>query len=157
MPKIKEFNIENYSKYDINEFVKKNLKEKAEKLAKEVSFFGIKFTGSISTCNYYACVISDEEIELLKIDIKFIKKLKEHHEKEKNKKVEKFNKLKLKTDYCLSDVKPYQKLLKILDEVTYCIAIDELEKIEKTYLKSNSSSKALYRSRASEYNKIECK
>lgn len=149
MPKIQEFNIEDYNQYHYSELIIKELNKKMN----EVEFMGARPSRGVSTWGHTL-----SESEVLEFSKTKVAKdlLKQYYEQEKQAKIEKYEKLKAKLDYCLRDVKPYQKLIANIEEFTYCGATTELEKMNDKYLKGYASSKSVYRARQQEFSKIKC-
>lgn len=145
--KVNSFNIDDFNVIGV---IKDELKNKM----KDVSFYGVKAKDPyISVSNIH---ISDEDIVGFKNSNVFEKICKEIYRKSIADKKAKYLKLKSKLDFCLNDVKPYQKLITNIEEFSYCGAISELEAFEKRYLKSSGYTKSLYRARLQEFSKIKC-
>ena len=151
MPKVKVFNNQDYKDSDYRSLLFQALEQKCNKLIFEGA--------SIKSANIriYDIKISNEDFETFKKSEKANRLLFLNYEKVKKEKIDKYDLLKKKLDYCLFDVKSYKKLIENIDEFTYCGATNELQVFEKRYLKSNGYSKALYRARLQEFSKIDCK
>lgn len=150
MPKIQEFNIKNYGEYEIKELLKNELVEKANK----INFHGatMKFESRWNS----NLSISKEDIEKFKTSSICLKLLKKKYEEDKQNKIEIYEELRTKLDYCLFDVKPYLKLCEAIDEFTYCGATNELDIFKNRYLKGKGYTRAKYRARREEFSKIKC-
>jgi len=109
-----------------------------------------------SNCRIWDINISDEDFEQFKKSDKAYNLLLKDYKKQFKDKVTKYKDLKAKLDFCLSDVKPYLKLIDNIDKFTYCGAITELEAFNKRYLNTRAVSKAVYRARLQQFNKMEC-
>lgn len=151
MPKIKVFNNQDYKDSDYKEI----LISQIEKKCNTINVNGA--TVKSANIRIYDIKISNEDFELFKKSDKANRLLFLRYEKSKKEKVDKYNLLKKKLDYCLFDVKSYKKLIENIDEFTYCGATNELQVFEKRYLKSNGYTKSLYRARFQEFIKIDCK
>lgn len=150
MPKIQEFSLENYHANDYKILLASELENKAKK----VSFMGAVMKNP--RVQSWSIVISDEDMDTFKASKKAKDLLLLKYKKDKKEKTYTYNKLKAKCDFCLHDVKSYQILVQNIEEFTYCGATSELEVFEKRYMKSKGYTKALYRARSQEFNKIKC-
>lgn len=145
--KVSEFKIDIFN---VEDALKELIKEKM----KGVSVYGAKAIDPYLSVGKID--ISEEYLSSFKKSNVFKKICKSKYEKSIADKKARYSTLRLKLDFCLNDVKSYQKLLINIDEFSYCGAITELEAFEKRYLKSNGYTKALYRARAQEFSKIKC-
>ena len=93
--------------------------------------------------------------ELIKKD-SIIDLLKQNYETEKVEKIKKYEALRARGDAILYDFKPYIYLIKAIDEFSYCGASSEIKKILDKQTKGTSYTKAVYRARSQEFNKIKC-
>lgn len=151
MPKIKVFNKDDFKDSDYKEVLISQIEKKCK---------GTNVNGAIirsANIRIYDITISNEDFELFKKSDKANRLLFLRYEKSKKEKIDKYNLLKKKLDYCLFDVKSYKKLIDNIDEFTYCGATNELQVFEKRYLKSNGYTKSLYRARLQDFMKIDCK
>lgn len=150
MPKKQEFNIKNYNDRDFRNLLSSELEAKAKK----VTISGAK----IKSQNFriWDIEISNEDLEKFKNSKKASDLLLAKYKIDYNEKKIRYDRLKARCDFCLHDVKPYQKLIKNIEEFTYCGATTELEAFAKRYIYSNGYTKALYRARSQEFSKIKC-
>jgi len=149
MPKIKEFDLSSYTDSQYRSILIEGLQKKL----KTLSVHGAKAKDG---SRIWGIEISDEDFAAFKNSDKAKSLLRKEYEQKVAEAKESYAKLKKKLDFCLKDVKSYTKLCEVLDDFTYCGAIEELQTFEKRYLQGNSPSKAVYRARLKDYYKIDC-
>ena len=103
----------------------------------------------------YKQLSSEEYNELIKKD-SIIDLLKQHYETEKAEKIKKYEALRARGDAILYDFKPYINLIKAIDEFSYCGASLEIGALLIEQTRGTSHTKAVYRARSQEFNKIKC-
>ena len=152
MPKAQQFNIED-GYIDILQNI---LKKKVQEECMKINILGVCIT-SFATYNNtnYKQLSSEEYDELIKKD-SIINLLKQHYETQKEEKIKKYEALRARGDAILYDFKPYINLIKAIDEFSYCGASSEIEALLRKQTKGTSYTKAVYRARSQEFNKIKC-
>ena len=152
MPKAQPFNIEDGYKDILNKIIKKKVQEECMK----IDILGVHITSfAIYDNTNYKQLSSEEYNELIKKD-SIIDLLKQHYETQKAEKIKKYEALRARGDAILYDFKPYINLIKAIDEFSYCGASSEIETMIKKQTKGTSYTKAVYRARSQEFNKIKC-
>ena len=152
MPKAQPFNIEDGYKDILNEIIKKQVQDECMK----INILGVHITSFAAYDNTsYKQLSSEEYNELIKKD-EIIDLLKQHYETQKAEKIKKYEALRARGDAILYDFKPYINLIKAIDEFSYCGASSEIETMIKKQTKGTSYTKAVYRARSQEFNKIKC-
>ena len=152
MPKTQPFNIEDGYKDVLQNILKKQVQEECIK----INILGVHITSFASYDNtHYKQLSSEEYNELIKKD-SIIDLLKQHYETQKAEKIKKYEALRARGDAILYDFKPYIYLIKAIDEFSYCGASSEIKKILDKQTKGTSYTKAVYRARSQEFNKIRC-
>ena len=152
MPKAQQFNIEDGYKDILQNILKKQVQEECMK----INILGVHIT-SFANYDYtsYKELSSEEYNELIKKD-SIIDLLKQHYETQKAEKIKKYEALRARGDAILYDFKPYINLIKAIDEFSYCGASSEIETMINKQTKGTSHTKAVYRARSQEFNKIKC-
>ena len=152
MPKAQPFNIEDGYKDILQNILKTQVQEECMK----INILGVHITSfSIYDNISYKQLSSEEYNELIKKD-SIIDLLKQHYETEKAEKIKKYEALRARGDAILYDFKPYINLIKAIDEFSYCGASSEIGALLIKQTKSTSYTKAVYRARSQEFNKIKC-
>ena len=152
MPKAQPFNIEDGYKDILQNILKKQLQEECMK----INILGVRITSFATYDNTsYKQLSSEEYNELIKKD-EIIDLLKQHYETEKVEKIKKYEALRARGDAILYDFKPYIDIIKAIDEFSYCGASSEIEALLIKQTKGTSYTKAVYRARSQEFNKIKC-
>lgn len=152
MPKTQQFNIEDGYKDVLQNILKKQVQEECMK----INILGVHIASFASYDNTSYKHLSKEEYqELIKKD-EIIDLLKQHYETQKAEKIKKYEALRARGDAILYDFKPYINLIKAIDEFSYCGASSEIEALLKKQTKGTSYTKAVYRARSQEFNKIKC-
>ena len=152
MPKAQPFNIEDGYK----DILHKILKEQVQDECMKINIHGVGITSFSSYDNASYKVLTDGEYqELIKKD-SIIDLLKQHYETEKVEKIKKYEALRARGDAILYDFKPYINLIKAIDEFSYCGASNEIGVLLIKQTKGTSYTKAVYRARSQEFNKIKC-
>ena len=152
MPKAQPFNIEDGYRDILNNILKKQVQEECMK----INILGVHITSfAIYDNTNYKQLSSEEYNELIKKD-SIIDLLKQHYETQKAEKIKKYEALRARGDAILYDFKPYINLIKAIDEFSYCGASSEIETMIKKQTKGTSYTKAVYRARSQEFNKIKC-
>ena len=152
MPKAQPFNIEDGYKNILNKIIKEQVQDECMKI--NIHGVCISSFSRFDSTNYK--VLSEEEYqELIKKD-EIIDLLKQHYETQKAEKIRIYEDLRARGDAILYDFKPYINLIKAIDEFSYCGASNEIEALLKKQTKGTSYTKAVYRARSQEYNKIKC-
>ena len=152
MPKAQPFNIEDGYKDILQNILKKQVQEECIK----INIHGVGITSFSNYDNIIYKQLSEENYqELIKKD-SIIDLLKQHYETEKAEKIKKYEALRARGDAILYDFKPYINLIKAIDEFSYCGASSEIEALLKKQTKGTSYTKAVYRARSQEFNKIKC-
>ena len=152
MPKAQPFNIEDGYKDILQNILKKQVQEECMK----INILGVYITSFATYDNTsYKQLSSEEYNELIKKD-SIIDLLKQHYETQKAEKIKKYEALRARGDAILYDFKPYINLIKAIDEFSYCGASSEIEIMIKKQTKGTSYTKAVYRARSQEFNKIKC-
>ena len=152
MPKAQPFNIEDGYKDILQNILKKQVQEECMK----INILGVCITSFATYDNAnYKQLSSEEYNELIKKD-SIIDLLKQHYETEKAEKIKKYEAFRARGDAILYDFKPYINLIKAIDEFSYCGASSEIEALLKKQTKGTSYTKAVYRARSQEFNKIKC-
>ena len=122
----------------------------------KINILGVHITSFASYDNTNYSKLSNEEYqELIKKD-SIIDLLKQHYETQKAEKIKKYEALRARGDAILYDFKPYINIIKAIDEFSYCGASSEIEALLKKQTKGASYTKAVYRARSQEFNKIKC-
>ena len=148
MPKVQEFSLDLFSEDDVRKVLEKELKQKLLK----VSHKGM----SVAALRWIDTIVSEEDLAAFMESKECESALQKQYKADIAEKKAKYDSLRKKLDYCLHDVKSYNALVKVIDEFTYCGAISELQVLETRYLRGNGYTKAKYRARAQEFNKIQC-
>ena len=152
MPKAQPFNIKDGYKDILNKIIKKQIQEECMK----ININGVYITSFASYDNTNYKQLSEEEYqELIKKD-EIIDLLKQHYETQKAEKIRVYEALRARGDAILYDFKPYINVIKAIDEFSYCGASNEIEALLKKQTKGSSYTKAVYRARSQEFNKIKC-
>lgn len=152
MPKAQPFNIEDGYRYVLQNILEKQVQEECMK----INILGVHIASFASYDNTSYRELTEEEYqELIKKD-EIIDLLKQNYEEQKEEKIKKYEALRAKSDFILYDYKPYITLIKTIDEFSYCGASSEIETMLKRQTKGTSYTKAVYRARAQEFNKIKC-
>ena len=152
MPKAQPFNIEDGYRDILNNILKKQVQEECMK----INILGVHITSFAFYDNTsYKQLSSEEYNELIKKD-SIINLLKQHYETQKAEKIKKYEALRARGDAILYDFKPYINLIKAIDEFSYCGASSEIEALLRKQTKGTSYTKAVYRARSQEFNKIKC-
>ena len=152
MPKAQPFKIEDGHRDILNKILKKQVQDECMK----INILGVHITSFANYDNTSYKQLSEEEYpELIKKD-EIIDLLKQHYETQKAEKIKKYEALRARGDAILYDFKPYINLIKAIDEFSYCGASSEIEALLKKQTKGTSYTKAVYRARSQEFNKIKC-
>ena len=152
MPKAQPFNIEDGYKNVLNKIIKEQVQDECMKI--NIHGVCISSFSRFDSTNYK--VLSEEEYqELIKKD-EIIDLLKQHYETQKAEKIRVYEALRARGDAILYDFKPYINVIKAIDEFSYCGASNEIEALLKKQTKGSSYTKAVYRARSQEFNKIKC-
>ena len=152
MPKAQPFNIEDGYKDILNKIIKKQVQDECMK----INIHGVCITSFPTYDNANYKKLTEEEYqELIKKD-EIIDLLKQHYETKKAEKIRVYEALRARGDAILYDFKPYINVIKAIDEFSYCGASSEIEALLKKQTKGTSYTKAVYRARSQEYNKIKC-
>ena len=152
MPKTQPFNIEDGHRDILQNILKKQVQEECMK----INIHGVHITSFANYDNTNYKQLSEEEYqELIKKD-EIIDLLKQHYETQKAEKIRVYEALRARGDAILYDFKPYINVIKAIDEFSYCGASNEIEALLKKQTKGSSYTKAVYRARSQEFNKIKC-
>lgn len=152
MPKAQPFNIEDGYIDILNKIIKKQVQDECMK----INIHGVCITSFASYDNAnYKTLTKEEYQELIKKD-EIIDLLKQNYETQKSEKIRVYEALRARGDSILYDFKPYIYLIKAIDEFSYCGASSEIKKILDKQTKGTSYTKAVYRARSQEFNKIKC-
>lgn len=152
MPKAQPFSMEDGYKDILNKIIKKQVQDECMK----INIHGVHITSFATYDNAsYKQLSSEEYNELIKKD-SIIDLLKQHYETQKAEKIKKYEALRARGDAILYDFKPYINIIKAIDEFSYCGASSEIETMIKKQTKGTSYTKAVYRARLQEFNKIKC-
>ena len=152
MPKAQPFNIEDGYKNILNKIIKKQVQDECMKI--NIHGVCISSFSRFDSTNYK--VLSEEEYNVLIKKDEIIDLLKQHYETQKAEKIRIYEDLRARGDAILYDFKPYINLIKEIDEFSYCGASSEIEIIINKQTKGTSYTKAVYRARKQEFNKIKC-
>ena len=152
MPKAQPFTIKDGYKEILNKIIKKQVQDECMK----INIHGVCITSFPTYDNVnYKALTEEEYQELIKKD-EVIDLLKQHYEAQKEEKIRLYTALRARGDAILYDFKPYIYLIKAIDEFSYCGASSEIKKILDKQTKGTSYTKAVYRARSQEFNKIKC-
>ena len=152
MPKAQPFTIKDGYKEILNKIIKKQVQDECMK----INIHGVCITSFPTYDNVnYKALTEEEYQELIKKD-EVIDLLKQQYEAQKAEKIRLYTDLRARGDAILYDFKPYIKLIKAIDEFSYCGASNEIQSLLKKQTKGTSYTKAVYRARSQEFNKIKC-
>ena len=152
MPKAQQFNIEDGYKDILNKIIKKQVQEECLK----INIHGVCISSFANYDNANYKQLSEEEYQKLIKKDEIIDLLRQHYEAQKAEKIKLYEALRARGDAILYDFKPYINLIKAIDEFSYCGASSEIGVLLIKQTKGASYTKAVYRARSQEFNKIKC-